>query len=258
MTRVCIASWTQWGHFFLNWTRLFAVGCMVLILGMAVPAIATGLVATAETVISNDALAKVYAGLAPESERPSFRLFNLGMRGYTRLVKDDRIEKPQYLTLIDYTLSSNRRRLWVIDLEEKRIRHHSLVAHGRNSGNEFAVRFSNTPDSHMSSLGFFITGRSYQGKHGISLILDGVEPGINDNARTRAIVIHSADYATRRFAHRHGRLGRSFGCPTLPPEKGKQIIELIKDRSCVFAYFPDQVYLAKTHILPQLSPSQMP
>ena len=195
----------------------------------------------------------MYAGLSPASERPSFRLFQMGVQGYARLMKDERIGNPQYLTLIDFTLSSNKQRLWVIDMEKERIRYHSLVAHGRNSGNEFAVRFSNVPESHMSSLGFFITGRTYQGKHGISLILDGIEPGINDNARKRAIVIHSAPYATRRFADMHGRLGRSYGCPTLPPEKGKQIIELIKNRSCMFIYFPDKAYLTKTQVLPQFS-----
>ena len=96
----------------------------------------------------------------------------------------------------------------------------------------------------MSSLGFFVTGETYHGKHGLSLRLDGVEPGINDKARERAIVIHAAQYATMQFVNKHGRLGRSFGCPALPPEKNKTIIQSIKNKSCVFIYYPEESYFS--------------
>ena len=135
-------------------------------------------------------------------------------------------------------MSSKKQRLWVIDLKNNIILFQSLVAHGRNSGNEFAGKFSNNPQSYQSSLGFYATGETYYGKHGYSLRLDGLEKEINNNARKRAIVIHGADYVSENFIKQNGRLGRSLGCPSLPMNISKEIIDTIKNKSGLFVYHP--------------------
>jgi len=193
----------------------------------------------------------MYARLEPADIKPSYRVFNDGMEGYEKLMEENKIQNKRYITLIDFTLSSNERRLWVIDLDSLRIVQHSLVSHGKNSGGEYAVKFSNIPNSNMSSIGVFVTGSTYFGKHGESLYLEGVEEGINDNARKRAIVMHGADYATRDFANKYGRLGRSFGCPALPPAKSTQIIDTIKNKSCLYIYFPDKKYRSNSKYIPR-------
>ena len=119
----------------------------------------------------------------------------------------------------------------------------SVVAHGRNTGAEYARSFSNQPRSNKSSLGFYITQETYFGAHGLSLKLDGFEKGINDMARERAIVMHGADYAHEKVISRKGYLGRSFGCPAVPPHLTKKIIEKIKNGNCLFVYYPDKKYL---------------
>jgi hypothetical protein len=125
----------------------------------------------------------------------------------------------------------------------------TLVAHGRNSGELYADRFSNRPQSHQSALGFYITGSPYQGGQGYSLLMSGVDTGFNENARKRAIVIHGAHYATNQYVEHYGRLGRSFGCPALPPDQNKSVIELIRDGSVIFSYYPDANYVCHSKIL---------
>jgi hypothetical protein len=125
----------------------------------------------------------------------------------------------------------------------------SLVSHGRNTGDEFATTFSDKVDSHMSSLGFYKTGETYQGINGFSMRLDGLEAGINSNARKRAIVVHGADYASLKLVKAQGRLGRSYGCPAVPVEVNKKLIELIKDESCLFIYHPSKDYISKSYYL---------
>lgn len=168
---------------------------------------------------------------------PKIESFIKALQAFNKLKENGRIQK-NILTLVDFSLSSKENRLWVIDLNKNTILFQSLVAHGRNSGNEFADEFSNKPESHQSSLGLYLTGETYIGKHGYSLRLDGQEKGINSNARDRAIVIHGADYVSENFIKQHGRLGRSFGCPSLPNEVSKEIIDAIKDKSCLFVYYP--------------------
>jgi hypothetical protein len=148
--------------------------------------------------------------------------------------------------MIDFRKSSNEKRLWVIDLEEKKILFHSLTAHGRNTGNLFAENFSNTPNSNQSSLGFYITGQKYLGKHGISLKLHGIEKGINDMAEARAIVMHGADYVSESHIKKYGRLGRSFGCPAVPMGLHKEIIPFLEGGTCIFIFYPDPNYLGKS------------
>ena len=183
-----------------------------------------------------------------EFSLPQFDCFSKAFEGYNQLRSQGIVQKD-FLTIIDFGLSSKEERLWVIDMVSKKIILRSLVAHGRNSGEEFANRFSNKAESFQSSLGFYSTGEVYHGKHGMSLRLDGLEYGINDNARNRAVVIHGADYVSEKFAIANGRLGRSLGCPAVPYAIHKQFINIIKDKSCLFIYHPSRTYLAKSKLV---------
>lgn len=145
-------------------------------------------------------------------------------------------ERPEVFTLIDFTKPSTEKRFCVIDIREKRVLHSSHVAHGRNSGDNYAKSFSNKPGSNMSSLGFFRTGTTYYGKNGYSLILDGLEEGVNDKARERAIVIHGARYSDPSVIPSQGRLGRSLGCPALPLAVNKAVIDLIQGGTLLYVY----------------------
>jgi hypothetical protein len=170
----------------------------------------------------------------------SYDVFNNAYNGYISLHNDSLINN-NILTIIDYSLSSNKKRLWVINMDSMAVLYNVLVAHGRKSGEEYAKNFSNTPNSYMSSLGFYLTDKTYYGKHGLSLYLDGMEPGINDKARQRYIVMHGADYVSYNFIRKYGRLGRSLGCPALPQHYTKAIINTIADKSCIFIHgnYPD-------------------
>ncbi len=150
------------------------------------------------------------------------------------------------LTLIDYSRPSKQRRLWVLDTLQGEVLFRELVAHGRESGEDLAQHFSNEENSHQSSLGLFRTAEAYHGAHGYSLRLDGLEPGVNEHARKRAIVIHGADYVTPAFAERHGRLGRSWGCPAVDPRVHRELIDAIRGGTAVFAYYPDTAWLAES------------
>ncbi len=170
---------------------------------------------------------------------PKFESFIKALEGFY-LLKEKGIIQKNYLTIIDFSLSSKEKRMWIIDMNENKIILNSLVAHGKNSGNDYANQFSNKNESNKSSLGFFATGEAYQGKHGLSLKLDGLENGVNSNARQRAIVIHGADYVSENFIKTHNRLGKSQGCPAVPVELSKKIIQIIKEKSCLFIYHPSK------------------
>lgn len=170
---------------------------------------------------------------------PKLKSFTEALKGFY-LLKEKGIVKKNILTLIDFSLSSNTKRLWVIDLTTNTILFQSLVAHGRNTGEEFATNFSNSAESFKSSLGFYATGEIYRGKHGLSLKLDGLEKGVNDRARERAVVIHGADYVSDSFIKGNHRLGRSQGCPAVPVALANDIISSIKDKSCLFIYHPSR------------------
>ncbi len=170
---------------------------------------------------------------------PNEESFSKAIEGY-HLLKNKGIIKNEFLTIIDFSLSSSTKRMWIIDMSQNKIILNSLVAHGKNSGEEYAENFSNKNQSNKSSLGFFLTGETYQGKHGLSLKLDGLEKGINDNARQREVVVHGADYVSESFIKNNKRLGRSQGCPAVPVELSKKIIETIKDKSCLFIYHPSK------------------
>lgn len=172
---------------------------------------------------------------------PQLESFSKALEGYYQL-KEKGIIQKDILTIIDFSLSSTQKRLWVIDMVTNTVLLQSVVSHGRNSGEEFATSFSNESNSYKSSLGFYTTGETYNGKHGLSLKLDGLEYGINSNARNRAVVMHGADYAAESIIRQQGRLGRSQGCPAVPFAIHKEIINLIKDKSCLFIYHPSRVY----------------
>lgn len=180
----------------------------------------------------------------PGEEGPAPAVFDFALRGMMRLEEEGKInEAKRYLTIIDFSKPSTSKRLWVVDLELEKVLFHCLVAHGRNTGENWATSFSNTPQSYQSSLGFYVTGSTYNGKHGLSLYLEGMEAGINDNARERAIVMHGADYVSESFVERFGRLGRSHGCPAVSMEIHQQIIDAISGGTCMFIWYPDAGYL---------------
>lgn len=179
---------------------------------------------------------------------PGFDVFEKAVNGFKHLKEQGKIKKD-IITLIDFSLSSNAKRLWIIDMATQTVLYNTLVAHGRNSGDEFATTFSNASSSNKSSLGFYATGEIYRGKHGESLRLDGLENGINSNARSRAVVMHAADYVSDNFIKAHKRLGRSQGCPALPAKLNKEVINLIKDKSCLFIYHPSRNYIAASKLL---------
>jgi hypothetical protein len=147
--------------------------------------------------------------------------------------------RSDVLAVIDYTKPSTEPRLWVFDLIRTRILFLELVAHGRNSGDNRAVRFSNQSGSLMSSLGIFLTRNTYIGEHGLSLRLQGLEKGINDKSMERAIVIHAASYVSERVARREGRIGRSWGCPAVRPEISLRLIKTIENGTLLLAYYPE-------------------
>ncbi|MGV3695618.1 murein L,D-transpeptidase catalytic domain family protein [Flavobacterium sp.] len=170
---------------------------------------------------------------------PNFDCFNIALNGFQQLKQKGLVTK-NILTLVDFSMSSNTKRLWVIDLDKSKVLFQTLVAHGRNTGEEFARDFSNQAESFKSSIGFYATGEIYNGKHGLSLKLDGLEKGLNDNARNRAVVMHGADYVSDSFIKQNKRLGRSQGCPAVPVEMNEKIINVIKNKSCLFIYHPSK------------------
>ncbi len=176
----------------------------------------------------------------------SFEVFNFAVTGYSRI---NNLNKKNIISIIDFSKPSTEKRFFVIDLENKKLIYKCLVAHGKNSGDNYAISFSNKPESLKSSLGFFMTSGTYFGNHGYSLRLDGLEKGINDNARKRELVIHGAEYVSEEFIKKYGRLGRSWGCPALPVGISKEIIEKISGGSCLFIYSNDIQYKENSPIL---------
>jgi hypothetical protein len=170
-------------------------------------------------------------------------LFSLALEAARNAVARGAASDPGTLSVIDFSKPSTEKRLWVYDLRSHALLFHELVAHGRGSGEKLPTMFSNAPESNRSSLGLFRTGEAYIGKHGYSLRLDGLERGINDRARERAIVIHGADYVNDATARAQGRLGRSLGCPAVRPEIATPLIKAVKDGGLLFAYYPEKSWL---------------
>ncbi|MFN3916100.1 MAG: murein L,D-transpeptidase catalytic domain family protein [Flavobacteriales bacterium] len=180
----------------------------------------------------------LYDFLCIEEEQLSKQAFFNAYLGYQVISTEGLIEKNNLLVVIDFSLSANEDRLFVIDVVNQLVIHRSLVSHGKNSGEEFATAFSNNEGSYMSSLGFYVTGEIYDGKHKISMKLYGLEPSVNDNVYERGVVIHAADYVSKEFIKENGRLGRSLGCPALPHEGFQSLVELISEGVCLYIYHP--------------------
>ncbi|WP_310556736.1 murein L,D-transpeptidase catalytic domain family protein [Flavobacterium sp.] len=179
---------------------------------------------------------------------PQINCFTKAMIGFYNL-KEKGVILKDILTVIDFSMSSTKKRLWVIDLSTNTILYNTLVSHGMNSGVEYATNFSNTQSSNKSSLGFYATGETYNGKHGLSLKLDGLERGINHNARARAVVMHGAAYSNPSIIKSQGYLGRSQGCPAIPEAFKKEIIKVIKNKSCLFIFHPTKTYEIASRIV---------
>ncbi|HNA01033.1 MAG TPA: murein L,D-transpeptidase catalytic domain family protein [Ferruginibacter sp.] len=193
--------------------------------------------------------AALYEAWSLESAGLSREAFEKAYAGYTQFKERSMLKVTRLLTIVDYSLSSAKKRLFVLDMDAGKMVFNTLVAHGRNSGVEMARQFSNAGESHKTSLGFYITLNTYQGGNGYSLKLKGCEPGINDNALNRAIVMHGADYVSEDFIRRNGFLGRSHGCPAVPQKLNKKIIDQIKGGSCMFLYYPAADYIKRSKIL---------
>jgi len=193
-------------------------------------------------------ISNVYSNLNFEGkEKISFDAFAAAYRGYLNLRNAGKLNgSKQILTVADFTLSSTKQRLWIIDLASKKVLLNDYVAHGQGSGDEFANAFSNTENSHQSSIGFYVTDDTYVGKHGTSLRLHGMDNGFNSAAYERAIVVHGADYVSPSFIAGQRRLGRSWGCPAVSQQSIGKVIDYIKGGTCLFVYFPQKNYLASS------------
>ncbi len=196
-----------------------------------------------------DARLSLYETLALDSLGLTREAFEYALKGHDELLNDGKIEKDNLLSIIDFSLPSGKKRLFIIDLESGELLFNTYVAHGRNSGKDIATKFSNKPNSFKSSLGFYVTGDTYTGKHGYSLRLNGEESGINDKAEGRGIVMHSASYASENSIEERGFIGRSLGCPAIPKNVHRQIIETICHGSCLFMYSPDAYYLSHSKMI---------
>jgi hypothetical protein len=171
------------------------------------------------------------------------------LKGFNYLQSRGLLYKENILSICDFSQSSKKKRLYIIDMENKRLLLNTYVAHGRNSGSEYPGSFSNTPESLKSSLGFYVTRNTYHGGHGLSLKIDGVEPGFNDKANSRNIVVHGADYVGADFLRYNAFSGRSYGCPAVPANQTPLVINTIKDGTCLFIYHPTKTYLDRSRIL---------
>jgi hypothetical protein len=172
--------------------------------------------------------------------------FNLALNGFYDLKMKGLVRNDSILTIVDFSKSSDKKRLFILDLKNKKLIKNALVAHGMQSGVDIAESFSNRRMSNKSSLGLYVTNETYIGKHGYSLRIDGMSKDLNDNARKRAIVIHGADYVSTSFINENGRVGRSFGCPAVSMDEAEEIIDLIKDGSCLYIYHPTLIPISQS------------
>lgn len=193
----------------------------------------------------NQAIKKLYDDCKLNSYNLKYNIFRKAMIGQ----KFIELQNPNIITIIDFSQISTKKRLYIIDINKRKLLFNTFVAHGENSGENIAVDFSNIRESRQSSLGFFVTGETYFGNHGYSIRIDGIEKGINHKARKRDIVIHGADYVSEKFIAENNRLGTSWGCPALPMNIKDEIIDTIKDGSCIFVYADDEKYLKNSFFI---------
>jgi L,D-transpeptidase catalytic domain len=205
--------------------------------------------ASANDALFEDEVNNLYGQIALEQAGLSKKAFEYAYKGYLYLTQHRIVSRTNILSICDFSQSSRNKRLYIIDLDQRRVLINTYVAHGRNSGTEFAYTFSNNSRSHKSSLGFYVTENTYFGDHGLSLKIIGLERGFNDRANGRAIVVHGSDYVGEDYLNGNHMLGRSFGCPAVPSSESDSIIETIKDGSCFFIYHPTKKYIVKSKIL---------
>lgn len=202
-----------------------------------------------ENLTIEEEINQVYADFVDNNNSvPDLDSFKNGMMGYFKLADKNLLDK-NILTIIDFTLSSTKKRMWVLDMDNNKVLYNTVVAHGKNTGGEFATNFSNKVNSLQSSLGFYITGETYYGKNGYSMFIDGMEKQFNSKARERYVVVHGAAYANPSFANKLGRLGRSYGCPALPTALTNDIIDVIKNKSVVYIHSSDKTYLKDSKMI---------
>lgn len=199
--------------------------------------------------IANASAELLYDSLNLENAGLNEKAFEYAWKGFLHLAEKGKLLNTDYITICDYSQSSRNKRLYIIDLADMKLLKNTYVAHGRNSGGEFAQSFSNRPESHKSSLGFYVTGKTYTGRHGLSLEINGLEKGINDKALARKIVMHGSSYVSENFLENNPFIGRSYGCPAVPSKERDEIINIIKEGSCLFIYHPSIQYLTKSKIL---------
>jgi L,D-transpeptidase catalytic domain len=191
----------------------------------------------------------IYEEMSLEDSGLSRQAFEYAWTGFYKLRKKGLLHRTNVLSIADFSQSSSNQRLYVIDVRNRRLLYRTYVAHGINSGQEFASAFSNSMESCKSSLGFYITTGTYYGFNGLSLRIQGMDKGFNDNAARRAIVIHGASYVSTRILHKYGVMGTTFGCPAIPDEMSTQIIPVVKNGTCFFIYYPSKKYLARSTVL---------
>jgi len=179
----------------------------------------------------------------------SKKAFEYALKGYHYMMDHHWLGKANILSICDLSQSSRNKRLYVLDLDQKTVLVNTYVAHGRNSGMEYARSFSNNPASHKTSLGFYVTQDTYYGSNGLSLKIKGMERGFNDKACGRNIVVHGSEYVGPDFMQMNGISGRSYGCPAIPADETEEVIDLIKDGTCLFIYHPTKRYISRSKIL---------
>ncbi len=235
-----------------KWSRgALAVSCMLIYMSFAFVNPEAASTPATETVAkpAMDEKAALYENLELGALGLSRKAFDYALTGFHKLLDEGKIQKDNILSILDFSLPSGKKRLFVIDLASGELVFHTYAAHGKKSGTTVATEFSNKMNSNKSSLGFYVTGDTYKGKHGTSLRLEGEEKGINDNALARGIVMHSASYVDESIIAQQGFIGRSQGCPALPANIYKDVIEKIKNGSCLFIYSPDKYYTSHSKIL---------
>jgi hypothetical protein len=194
-------------------------------------------------------VSNLFHSLEGEKKNLKFQVFNKALIGYYNLKNQKKLSDKNLLSVVDFSLPSNVKRLWIINISSGKVLYNSLVSHGKNTGTVIAKEFSNDPETHKSSLGFYVTGDTYYGKHDLSLKLIGMDPTFNCNALDRSIVMHGAKYVSDDWIKKYGMLGRSFGCPAIPMEISKEVITLLQQGTCLFLYYPSNDYEKKSHLL---------
>lgn len=196
---------------------------------------------TAPGPVAKPVMRSVYDSLHLDLKGLSQQAFQYAKKGLQKLVEEGKLLNDSIISIVDFSLPSYQKRLFVLDLKNYRVLYHTLVAHGKNTGREWATAFSNKSESHQSSPGFYITRETYEGNNGYSLKLEGMEAGINDRAYARGIVVHGAAYVNEDYARSQGYIGRSHGCPAVPAAQSKPIINTIRNGTCLFVYHPSYI-----------------